>query len=234
MLKLKLCDLLFDIKIKYKCTLDLIKDYVVTTEDEADFTVEVTEDDLLLAAKKEPAFPVPYHESLCLYRKICSLVISHNAFMMHSSVVVHQGVAYVFTAKSGTGKTTHSMLWLKNFPGSFIINGDKPIFRLIDGEFYVYGTPWCGKEGYNKNARAKVGALCFIERSKKNSICPISSKEVLLKIFDQLYIPEEKEATEKLFTLLDSFLNHIPAYRLSCNISDEAAIIAERTMNKKG
>ncbi|MDO5478156.1 MAG: hypothetical protein Q4G23_03230 [Clostridia bacterium] len=234
MLKLKLCDLLFDIKIKYKCTLDLIKDYVVTTEDEADFTVEVTKEDLTLAAKKEPAFPIPYHESLCLYRKICALVISHNAFMMHSSVVVHDGVAYVFTAKSGTGKTTHSMLWLKNFPGSFIINGDKPIFRLIDGEFYIYGTPWCGKEGYNKNTRAKVGALCFIERAKENSILPMAGRDVLTKIFDQLYIPEKKDGMEKLLTLLDSFLKSVPAYKLSCNISDEAAILAERTMNKKG
>ncbi|MBQ2940628.1 MAG: hypothetical protein IJD97_00180 [Clostridia bacterium] len=234
MLKLKLCDFIFDIRIKYKYTLDFLSDYIVKTDDEAAFTVEVTEEELKSAYEKDPSFPLPYHETLCLYRNICSVIPSCDAFMMHASVVVHEGVAYVFTAKSGTGKTTHSMLWLKNFPGSFIINGDKPIFRLIDGEFYVYGTPWCGKEGYNKNTRAKVGSLCFIQRGKENLIRPMSSKEVLLKIFDQLFLPQDKEMTESTFSLLDKFLRAVPAYVLSCTISDEAAVLAEKTMNARG
>ncbi len=234
MVKVKLCDFLFDIKMKYKYTFDFLKDYIIKTDDKPDFTVSLSEEELESEFKKEPAFPIPYHETLGIYRKICSILVSHGVFMMHSSVVVHEDNAYVFAAKSGTGKTTHSLLWLKNFPGSFIINGDKPLFRLIDGEFYVYGTPWSGKEGYNRNTRAKVGALCFIERGAENSIRSLSVKEILTKIFEQVYIPDGENSAENIFALLDKFLKTVPAYALSCNISDEAAILAEKAMNKKG
>ena len=233
MVKIKLCDLLIDVGMKYKYTLDFLSDYIVKDESDAAFSVSVTEEELNAAKEKDSAFPLPYHETLCLYRKICAELSHYNCFMMHSSVVVHEDKAYVFTAKSGTGKTTHSMLWLKNFPGSFIINGDKPLFRLTDDGFYVYGTPWCGKEGYNQNTSAKVSSLCFIERGKENDIRPMKVREVLLKIFEQLYIPKEKESGEKVLALLDKFLSEIPAFNLTCNISDEAAIIAENEMNKR-
>ena len=233
MAKIRLCDLLIEVRMKYQYTLDFLSDYIVKDEGEAAFSVSVTEEELSAAKEKDTAFPLPYHETLCLYRKICAELSHHNCFMMHSSVVVHEGKAYVFTAKSGTGKTTHSMLWLKNFPGSFIINGDKPLFRLTDDGFYVYGTPWCGKEGYNKNTSAKVSSLCFIERGSENSIRPMTVREILSKIFEQLYIPKEKESGEKVLALLDKFLSEIPTYNLTCNISDEAAIIAENEMNKR-
>lgn len=233
MVKIRLCDLLIEVRMKYKYTLDFLEDYITKDEGDVAFSVSVTEDELKSEAEKEPKFPLPYHETLCLYRKICNEISRHNCFMMHSSVVVHEGVAFVFTAKSGTGKTTHSRLWLKNFPGSFIINGDKPLFRLTDDGFYVYGTPWCGKEGYNKNTSAKVSSLCFIERGSENSIRQISIREVLSKIFEQLYIPKDKECGEKVLALLDKFLSTIPSYVLSCNISDEAALLAEKVMNKR-
>lgn len=233
MVKIRLCDLLIEVRMKYQYTLDFLSDYIVKDDADVAFSVSVSEDELNAAKEKDPAFPLPYHETLCLYRKICTELSHHNCFMMHSSVVVHEGKAYVFTAKSGTGKTTHSMLWLKNFPGSFIINGDKPLFRLTEDGFYVYGSPWCGKEGYNKNTKAKVSSLCFIERGKENSIRQLNVREVLGGIFEQLYIPEDKACGEKVLALLDKFLSEIPAYLLGCNISDEAALIAESAMNKR-
>ena len=233
MVKIRLCDFLIEVKMKYKYTFDFLADYITKDEADPDFSVSVTDDELNAELEKEPRYPLPYHETLCLYRKICKELSLRNCFMMHSSVVVHDDKAFVFTAKSGTGKTTHSNLWLKNFPGSFIINGDKPLFRLTDDGFYVYGTPWSGKEGYNKNTKAKVSAVCFIEQKKENSIRPLSIKEVLGKIFEQLYIPEEKDCGEKVLALLDKFLSEIPSYLLGCNISDEAALIAESAMNKR-
>ena len=232
MVKIRLCDLIIEVKMKYKFTLDFLKDYITDDEALSDFSVSVSEDELNAAFQRAPEFPLPYHEVLCLYRKICTQISAYDCFMLHSSVVVHEDKAYVFTAKSGTGKTTHSRLWLKNFPDSYIINGDKPIFRLKDDGFTVYGTPWCGKEGYNRNTKAKVSSLCFIERGEENSIRPMNVREVLSKIFEQVYIPKEKEAGEKVFSLLDKFLSTVPSYLLKCNISDEAAIIAEKAMNK--
>ena len=233
MVKIRLCDFLIEVKMKYKYTFDFLTDYITKDEADPDFSVSVTDDELNAELEKEPKFPLAYHETLCLYRKICTLISMHEAFMMHSSVVVRDDKAFVFTAKSGTGKTTHSRLWLKNFPDSFIINGDKPLFRLKEDGFYVYGTPWSGKEGYNKNTSAKVKAICFLEQSKENSIRPMNAREVLSKIFEQLYIPENKEGAEKVLSLMDKFLSEIPTYLLSCNMEDEAAILAEKIMNKR-
>ncbi len=151
--------------------------------------------------------------------------------MMHSSAVVKDGFAFIFSAKSGTGKTTHSRLWLKLFPGSFVINGDKPLFRLIGDTFYVYGAPWSGKEKYNKNTFAPVKALCFLERADKNFIRPLTKKETLKKIFHQVYLTDDKDAGDKILSLLDAFLEKVPAYLMGCTISDEAAILSEKTMN---
>ncbi len=233
MKKIKLCDLIIEVKMKYKFTLDFLKDYLTDDETEPAFSVSVSEDELNAAYEKAPEFPLPYHEVLCLYRKICTLLSAYDCFMMHSSVVVHEDKAYVFTAKSGTGKTTHSRLWLKNFPGSYIINGDKPLFRFTGDSFTVYGTPWCGKEGYNKNTSAEVSSICFLERGTENNIRQMNIREVLSKIFEQVYIPKEKDSGEKVLSLLDKFLSRIPSYLLTCNISDEAAIIAEKAMNNR-
>ena len=116
--RIKLCDFIIEVRMKYQYTLDFLSDYIVKDDADVAFSVSVSEDELNAAKEKDPAFPLPYHETLCLYRKICTELSHHNCFMMHSSVVVHEDKAFVFTAKSGTGKTTHSNLWLKNFPGS--------------------------------------------------------------------------------------------------------------------
>ncbi len=232
MYKIKLCDIIIGLNIKYEFTRDYLKDYL-TSDGDPLFSVSVSEEELNTALEKDPEFPLPYHEVLCLYRKICKELAKENCFMLHSSVVVKDDTAFVFTAKSGTGKTTHSNLWLKNFPDAFIINGDKPLFKFTGDSFTVYGTPWCGKEGYNRNTSAKVSALCFIERGEKNSIRPLKVLEVLSKIFEQVHIPKDKETGEAVLSLLDKFLTIVPSYLLTCNISDEAAIIAEKEMNKR-
>ena len=94
-----------------------------------------------------------------------------DAFLLHAAVIEVDGLAYAFAAPSGTGKTTHIALWKKFFGDrANIINGDKPIIRFENGTPYIYGTPWCGKEGYNINTKAPLAALCFIERSPENTI----------------------------------------------------------------
>ncbi len=225
----KLCDFIIDIRNHYSYTETICRDYRVNNAS-ADFVIEISEDELALALEKQPDYPKGYHENLCIYRKLCNLLAEKNCFLMHSSVVALEDQGYVFAAHSGTGKTTHSLLWKKRFPSAVIINGDKPLFKLENGAFYAYGTPWCGKEGFQKNTRVKVKAVCFIYQHSANVIERLSPRQCLSCIFDQVYLPPTAKGTERVLSLLDNFLTTIPFYRLGCTISDEAVTTAYNAM----
>ena len=155
-------------------------------------------------------------------------LIVHDGLMLHSSAVVVDGYAYLFSADSGTGKSTHTNLWLEKFGDkAFIINDDKPAIRKIDGEWYVFGTPWCGKNNTNKNAKAKLGAIVFLERSEENWIENESIQDAIKKFFRQTTRKLNKEQNmDKVLSTMEKVLSEVPIYKMGCNISEEAAKIA--------
>ena len=137
-------------------------------------------------------------------------------------------------AKSGTGKSTHTSLWLEHFgERARIINGDKPLLRFIDGKLFVYGTPWCGKEGLNINTSSQLKALCFLERGTDNSIRRLSDSEIVARLFHQLIMPQDMQAADCLLQLLDRTVKEIPVWLLRCNISQEAVITAYEAMSSE-
>lgn len=108
---------------------------------------------------------------------------SLNTLEMHSSVTVNSGRAYMFLAESGTGKSTHSRMWLENIPGSELLNDDNPIVRVSeDGSVTVYGSPWSGKTPCYRNASAPLGAMVLIRRSPVNAITPLSELEAYAQV----------------------------------------------------
>lgn len=155
-------------------------------------------------------------------------LIVHDGLMLHSSAVVVDGYAYLFSADSGTGKSTHTNLWLEKFGDkAFIINDDKPAIRKIDGEWYVFGTPWCGKNNTNKNAKAKLGAIVFLERSEENWIENESIQDAIKKFFRQTTRKLNKEQNmDKVLSTMEKVLSEVPIYKMGCNISEEAAKMA--------
>lgn len=229
-MKCKFADVTFNIENKHKYSDSFLKPYETETEEEG-ILISVPDEETEAAFVKEPSLSRGYHESLCIYRKICDEIPNHGAFMMHSSVLSLDGKAYAFTARSGTGKTTHSVLWRENF-GAEIINGDKPIYKCENGVFYAYGTPWCGKEGFNKNTRAPLSGVCFLYQNKENVISRLSAAAVLARIFEQVYLPESREGKERVLALLDKLISSTPFYLLGCDISREAVLLSEKTMRE--
>lgn len=225
----KIADTVFSVKNKYPYLYSLMADYL--TDEVSSHTLYVPEAELKAACAAEGDFPPAVHESLLIYRKMLSVLAEENAFLIHSSLLSLNGEGYAFTAKSGTGKTTHSLLWQRLF-GAEIINGDKPIYKLENDTIYGYGTPFAGKEGFNKNDRVPVKAVCFLFQAKENTIRRLSAHEVILKIFDQVHLPEEREKKERVLALLDKMITDLPFYYLGCNISDEAAELSHRIMSK--
>lgn len=205
--------------------------YICEGEDVV-FTVRVTEEEIA-QEQTYGDYPAGYCESICIYRHICTELPKYNAFLLHASVIEVDGYAYAFSAKSGVGKSTHTALWLKNIPNARVLNGDKPLLRILDdGSVIACGTPWNGKENWGTNLCAPLAAVCFIERGEENHIRLAEESEMIARLVHQLYLRGERETVAKQLTLIDAFVRGVPCYILACNISDEAAYLSYNTMRK--
>ena len=234
-LSIRLAD--FDILIhaRYDYVVRQCKDYLTPaplTEDTADLTVEVSNEELAEEKRKNPPYmKEDYMESICIYRAICRGLPPLGGMLLHGAVISDGTNGYAFTANSGVGKTTHVRLWQKAFGDEIsIINGDKPIIRKRDGKWYAYGTPWCGKEGWNINTSVPLAGICFLRRGEKNIINPYDSARAVTDIFPQLLIPNDPAGLAFTLDLLDGLLTDVPLYELYCTISEEAARVARAAM----
>ena len=223
----KIADVVFDAEHIYKYSACLCENYRYSGDEKPEFSAIVTQKDIEAEKAQEGAekFPDYYLESLALFRKLCDYVLScRQGIIFHSSAVAVDGKAYLFTAPSGTGKSTHARLWREMLGDRVVmINDDKPIIRFIDGAFYVYGTPWNGKHRLDTNTRAEIAAICEIRQAKINKIRKISPSEMLLVVFNQTIRPKDPDKMENLLGILDKLLTTVPLYRLECDISEDAA-----------
>ena len=198
------------------------------TDAKPDFTVRISPNE----RKKEwSGFPPDYVEFICAYRHIAERMPAWDAFVCHGSVVAMDGRAYLFTAPSGTGKTTHTQLWLRRFGDrAWILSGDKPIRRRTPEGFLACGTPWRGKEDYGVNAELPVQGICLLNRGETNEIAPATSADMLRFLAKQVYYPKQADRMEKLLNLLDEFCTSVPTWTLRCNMDPAAAEVSWEAM----
>ena len=170
-------------------------------------------------------------EVTAVYRKIAERMPLYDAFLIHGSVLSVDGCAYMFTAPSGTGKSTHARLWREYLAGRVLmINDDKPLVHIHDRTAEAFGTPYCGKEGLNTRTSAPLKAICILERAEENHIHSITFREAYPDIFRQTYRPHNREALMRTLGLLDKLGGLVKVYRLGCNMSINAAELAYNTM----
>ncbi len=161
-------------------------------------------------------------------------LLEYNGMYLHSSTVVVDGKAYSFSAPCRTGKSTHTSLWLKMLGDrAYIINDDKAAFRKINGKFYVFGTPFSGKNEINVNTSVELGGICFVEQSETNSIERLSNDDALSLLISQTVRPSNPDRMILLCDFLDDLLKNVPIYKLKCNISLEAAELSYKTMSRR-
>lgn len=189
---------------------------------DANITVEITDEDFFTEKNGSQGFSDGYIENLCIYRKICNAMPDFDRFLFHCSAIEYDGAAYAFSGRSGAGKSTHSKLWIEYLDGAKFLNGDKPIIGYENGEFYVYGTPWQGKEGFGYNGKVKLKNVCFIEQSSVNSISRISESQFADRLFSQTLMPSSADGVGKTLELMNEMVTRVPAYVLNCDISKEA------------
>ena len=178
--------------------------------------------------------PCPQPESLellAVYRLIATAITKWNVFLMHGSAIAVDGKAYVFTARSGTGKSTHSRLWREMLgERAVMVNDDKPLIRLAeDGTAMIYGTPWNGKHRLGENIAVPLKAICILERSADNRIQKITKNEAYPMLLQQTNRPEDPDALKRTMLMLDRI--KVDFWRLGCNMDPGAAELSYRTMS---
>ncbi len=223
---LKLAGFPISAAVNYESTRSFCAAYL--TPEPPQLSVSVTEEDIAAEAREsaDAGFSPNYLERLALYRQITRALQSRNVLLFHGSALALEGQVILFTAPSGTGKTTHTRLWLKNIPGCHVLNGDKPLLKFTDDGVLVCGTPWQGKENYGCNEILPLGALCLLERSAENRIERIDFHAAFSTLITQTYHPDEGAMLRDMQLL--GALAKLPLYRLGCNMDDEAAFVSRR------
>lgn len=233
MFKIKMADLIIQIDNKYDFIKEQCKEYIVDSEN-VDIYASCTDEEIEKEGtcyEQKNVVSQGYCESICIYRSICLQMPKFDAFILHSAIAEVDGRAYAFAARSGTGKSTHLLLWKECLGKRMtIINGDKPIMRFLDGILYAYGTPWCGKEGWQTNAKAPLKAICFIQRSEENFINLLEKSKAAELIMQQTIIPKDAFGAMRTLELLDEMLQKTSTWLLGCNISIQAAMLSYNTM----
>ncbi|MGN0183255.1 MAG: hypothetical protein ACI4DP_12745 [Candidatus Ornithomonoglobus sp.] len=173
-----------------------------------------------------------YLETLAVYRKIADKLLDYDTILFHGSVIAVDGIGYLFTAKSGTGKSTHTRLWREMLGArAVMINDDKPLINISEHGAIVYGTPWDGKHRLSTNIGVPLKAVCILERAAENHINGITKADAYNMLVQQVNRPPVPQKLIKTLQLIDRLSENVKLYRLGCNMSPQAAEFAYSAMN---
>lgn len=211
----------------------------------ADFEIETGALDIAFEKRKSEeedvregravrCFPEAYLETLAVYRKLADRLLERDILLMHGSAVAVDGRGYLFTAPSGTGKSTHTRLWREYFGSrAVMINDDKPLLRITDEGVTVYGTPWDGKHRLSTNCAVPLQGICILKRAGSNQLKPADRRMAYPVVVQQTNRPLYPEGMRVTLQLIDRLLQRIPVYELYCNMEVEAAGVAYDGMRKE-
>ncbi len=157
----------------------------------------------------------------------------HDTLLIHASLVRHQGYGYAFIAKSGTGKSTHTSLWMRYIPDCDLMNDDNPVVRVIDGKPYIYGSPWSGKTPCYRNVKAPLGAITRIDRAPANSIERLRPVEAFTSVLPSCSSMKwDKRLYRSLGDTITRIIETTPIYILHCLPDKEAAEICHKEITR--
>ena len=161
-------------------------------------------------------------------------LIHFQGILLHSSCVVVDNRAYCFTAPCGTGKSTHVRLWLELFgPRAYILNDDKPALRVIDGEIFVFGTPWSGKNDCSRNCRVPFGGIAMVRRAGENAITQMNPDAAFFTLLDQTVRSGAEQNMNACINTAGKLVETGKIFELFCNMDISAARLSYETMSGK-
>jgi len=231
----KFVEVTFNIETVYSYFHVFAKDYICKKK--AMKTVSINNEDINLWIKKHKVntklYSLDYIETLVIHSKLADILSSYNTFIFHGSAIYvdNKDNAYIFTAPTRVGKSTHVNLLMKNYPNRIhYINDDKPFISLENNQIYVHGSPFDGKERKSNNVKCKLKRIFILSRAKENSVKQINSKDALEVISNQLHFPKDRE---KAFKFLFKLMDLVKFYDLKINMLDDAAKTSFKIMTGK-
>ncbi len=238
--KYKIANKVVEVNSIYEEVHEYCSDY--QTDLPADYSVNITQADIDFEREKSAHedevegipirhFSDSYLEELAVYRKIAEQMIDFDTVLFHGSVIAVDGAGYLFTAKSGTGKSTHTRLWREYFgERAVMVNDDKPLLHIGDIGVVAYGTPYNGKHRLGTNISVSLKALCILTRNNDNQIESITREQAYTMLLQQVYRPANILKMAKTLELVDRLADSVKLFRLGCNMDISAAKVAYEGM----
>lgn len=207
--------------------------FEVTSEDIASERSEVERMNATVIDPRQRASLGPGSlEWMALHRQVSDYLLGFDIMLFHGSCVAVDGRCYLFMAPSGTGKSTHTALWMQKFGGrAMMVNGDKPFVRIASDCVTAYGSPWDGKEHLSANVGVPLHAIAIVHRGEENHIEPVERDERMRELARGAYVPDGAASRLKAAVLMDRLLAQVSLYSLTCNMEPEAADCAYAMMS---
>lgn len=156
-----------------------------------------------------------------------------QTLLIHASTILNNGYGYPFIAKSGTGKSTHSQLWLNHIPGSELMNDDNPVVRIKAGKAMIYGSPWSGKTPCYKQICAPLGAITRIDRAKANSIERLDAVSAFASFLPSCSSMKwDHDIYNGICSTISTIVASVPVFTLHCLPDEDAAIICNKAISR--
>ena len=184
-------------------------------------------DRVVLVKDTTQTFGMAALEALTFF--VFSMLLRHNILTFHSVLLEHKGKGILVAAPSGVGKTTHARLW-RDTRGALILNGDRSPCYEENGQWFAFGTPWCGTSGENINRRVPLKAMVLLQQDTQNRILPMQPLELVNQLLGLAACPLGWQ--EKVLDLLDRFLKTVPVVGLACTPEPEAVEVLEAYLEK--
>ena len=207
--------------------------HISVTREDLTFEQEALRQEAMEEGIKVRVFTDPFLERTAIQRKLADFLFGQRVLMTHGSTVAVDGKGYLFTAKCGTGKSTHTRLWRQVFSSrAVMVNDDKPFLRITEEGVFACGSPWSGKHGLDTNITVPLQGICILERGKENRIQQITPEEALPMLLHQTHCPlalSEETCFEETVKLL---AEKTPLWRMECNMDPNAAEVSHSAMKE--
>lgn len=176
------------------------------------------------------AFTPPFLERAVFQRKLALALLPRGILLLHGSTIAVDGKACLFTAKTGTGKSTHTRFWRELFGDRTVTVNDDRAFLILGGtEVIACGSPWSGKHGLHANIRVPLSGICILERGSENRIAPLNPEEALPLLLREMFLPEDGCAAA-LAEMTEQLTSRVPLWRMACTKDISAARMAAEVM----
>ena len=206
--------------------------YAEITPEDRRFEQEASWEEARAEGIRPRTYTGPHLERAAIQRKFAEHLLKTGTLMVHGSTVAVDGEAYLFTARCGTGKSTHTRLWCQLFGSrARMVNDDKPFLTVTENGVFASGSPWCGKHGLGSNITVPLKGICILERGAENHIAPISPDDARKMLLHQSYCPVDASLTSTRLELVEALLHRVPLWRMACNKDLSAAQTAWDAMS---